>query len=186
MEIIPIDFGIKKKKFKNHVVATFEDEIDSEITNIEEFNYNYVDLLGRVFKILKEKNPELIGEKTKTIFKPPQILREGTKKTIFANLIDICKSIHRQPNHVIQYIFAELSTTGSVDGQQRLILKGRFSPKVFEGILRHYINDYVICNMCKSTNTHLDKEDRLYILRCQSCHANRSVSAIKTGFVAQV
>jgi len=33
---------------------------------------------------------------------PPQILREGTKKTVFANLADICKKMHRQQEHVIQ------------------------------------------------------------------------------------
>ena len=46
---------------------------------------------------------------------------------------------------------------GSLDGQARLVVKGRFLPKVFEGILRRYINEYVICNMCKSADTLLHK-----------------------------
>ena len=31
-------------------------------------------------------------------------------------------------------------TSGNLDGQQRLVVKGRFLPKVFEGILRRYIS----------------------------------------------
>jgi translation initiation factor 2 subunit 2 len=39
-------------------------------------DYHYDELLGRVFGILREKNPAL-SEKTKTIIKPPQVLREA-------------------------------------------------------------------------------------------------------------
>ena len=62
-------------------------------------DYHYDELLGRVFGILKEKNPAL-SEKTKTIIKPPQIAREGTKKTVFANLMEICNAMHRPHEHV--------------------------------------------------------------------------------------
>jgi translation initiation factor 2 subunit 2 len=131
-------------------------------------DYHYEELLGRVFGILRENNPELSGEKHKTILKPPQVLREGTKKTVFVNFPDLCKAMHRSPEHVIAYLLTELGTSGNLDGQARLIVKGRFLPKVFEGILRRYINDYVICNMCKSADTLLHKENRLFILRCQA------------------
>ena len=134
-------------------------------------DYHYEEMLGRVFGILRENNPELAGEKHKTILKPPQVLREGTKKTVFVNFSELCKAMHRAPDHVITYLLAELGTSGSLDGQARLIVKGRFLPKVFEGILRRYINDYVICNMCKSADTLLHKENRLYILRCQAVRA---------------
>ena len=148
-------------------------------------DYHYDELLGRVFGILREKNPAL-SEKTKTIIKPPQVLREGTKKTVFVNLMEICNAMHRNPDHVIQYLMAELGTSGTLDGQKRLILKGRFLPKVFEGVLRHYFIDYVICNMCKSADTLLVKEagSRVSFCRCQSCGASRSVSAIQKGFQA--
>ena len=53
-------------------------------------DYKYDELLGRVFRILHEHNPELGGQATKTILKPPQVLREGTKKTVFANFADLC------------------------------------------------------------------------------------------------
>jgi translation initiation factor 2 subunit 2 len=47
--------------------------------------------------------------------------------------------MRRQPDHVIQFLFAELGTTGSLDGSQRLIIKGRFQPKQIETVLKKYI-----------------------------------------------
>jgi len=149
-------------------------------------DYKYDELLGRVFNILRENNPELSAERRRTIMRPPQVLREGTKKTVFVNFMDLCKTMHRQPEHVMTFLLAELGTSGSLDGQQRLVVKGRFAPKVFEGILRRYVNEYVMCNGCKSPDTILSKENRLFFLRCEQCGCSRSVAPIKAGFVARV
>ncbi|GFQ08476.1 eukaryotic translation initiation factor 2 subunit beta [Phtheirospermum japonicum] len=149
-------------------------------------DYQYEELLGRVFNILRENNPELAGDRRRTVIRPPQVLREGTKKTVFVNFMDLCKMMHRQPEHVQAYLLAEMGTSGSLDGQQRLVIKGRFAPKNFEGILRRYINDYVICNGCKCSDTILSKENRLFFLRCEKCGSGRSVAQIKAGFVARV
>ncbi len=35
-----------------------------------------------------------------------------------------------------QFLLSELGTSGSLDGTQRLIVKGRFLPKAFETVLR--------------------------------------------------
>lgn len=149
-------------------------------------DYHYEELLGRVFNILRENNPDLAGDRRRTTMRPPQVLREGTKKTVFANFMDLCKTMHRQPEHVMTFLLAELGTSGSLDGQQRLVVKGRFAPKNFESILRKYINEYVICNGCKSPDTILSKENRLFFLRCEQCGSTRSVAPIKAGFVARV
>ncbi|WCJ34100.1 eukaryotic translation initiation factor 2 beta subunit [Euphorbia peplus] len=149
-------------------------------------DYHYEELLGRVFNILRENNPELAGDRRRTVMRPPQVLREGTKKTVFVNFMDLCKSMHRQPDHFMAFLLAEFGTSGSLDGQQRLVVKGRFAPKNFEGILRRYINEYVICLGCKSSDTILSKENRLFFLRCEKCSSGRSVAPIKAGFVARV
>ena len=51
--------------------------------------------------------------------------------------------MHRQPEHVMTYLLAELGTNGNLDGQQRLVVKGRFAPKYFEGILRRYVSKFI-------------------------------------------
>lgn len=44
-----------------------------------------------------------------------------------------------KPEHVIQFLFSEMGTTGSVDGAGRLVIKGRFQQKQVENVLRRYI-----------------------------------------------
>ncbi|KAI0716207.1 eukaryotic translation initiation factor 2 beta [Fomitopsis betulina] len=150
-------------------------------------DYTYQELLQRFYAQLHASNPALLNSAGKRYtIAPPQILREGNKKSIFANVSDICKRMHRQPEHVIQYMFAEMGTTGSVDGSGRLVIKGRFQQKQIEQVLRRYIVEYVTCKTCKSPDTLLSKENRIFFMSCESCGSRRSVATIKTGFQAQV
>ncbi|KAF8333103.1 domain found in IF2B/IF5-domain-containing protein [Cantharellus anzutake] len=150
-------------------------------------DYTYAELLGRIIRTLQSQNPDLSsGTRKRYTIVPPSVHRDGNKKTIFANIAEICRRMHRQPEHIIQFIFAELGTTGSVDGEKRLVIKGRFQPKQIENVLRRYIVEYVTCKTCKSPDTILTKETRIYFMTCESCGSRRSVSAIKTGFQAQV
>ena len=48
------------------------------------------------------------------------------------------------------------------------------------------IVEYVTCKTCKSPDTLLTKENRIYFMACESCGSRQSVSAIKTGYQAQV
>ncbi|KAL2888833.1 domain found in IF2B/IF5 [Ceratocystis lukuohia] len=149
---------------------------------------SYNMLLERFFHQLSQKNPDhaLSGSKSYKI-PPPQCMREGNKKTIFANIAEICKRMKRTDEHVTAYLFAELGTSGSVDGSRRLVIKGRFQQKQLENVLRKYIIEYVTCKTCKSPDTELNKgENRLSFITCNSCGSRRSVAAIKIGFSAQI
>ena len=96
--------------------------------------------MTRFYAALHVSNPSLLNFTGKRYtIPPPSIHREGNKKSIFANVTDICKRMHRQPEHVIQFLFAEMGTTGSVDGAGRLVIKGRFQQKQVENVLRRYI-----------------------------------------------
>ncbi|KAH7025838.1 domain found in IF2B/IF5-domain-containing protein [Microdochium trichocladiopsis] len=151
-------------------------------------NIGYDLLLSRFFSLLSQKNPDHASTGSKSYkIPPPQCLREGNKKTIFANIPEICKRMKRTEEHVTAYLFAELGTSGSVDGSRRLVIKGRFQQKQIENVLRKYILEYVTCKTCRSPDTELNKgENRLYFITCNSCGSRRSVTAIKTGFSAQV
>ncbi|KAF2009272.1 translational initiation factor 2 beta [Aaosphaeria arxii CBS 175.79] len=149
---------------------------------------NYELLLNRFFNLLQSHHPDLASSGGKSYkIPPPQCLREGNKKTIFANIADIAKRLKRSDEHVTSFLFAELGTSGSVDGSRRLVIKGRFQQKQIENVLRRYIVEYVTCKTCRSPDTQLNKgENRLYFVTCNSCGSRRSVTAIKTGFSAQV
>ena len=98
--------------------------------------YSYKELLDRVVDILQANNPEL-SEKRRHTMKPPQLMRVGTKKTLWVNFQEICKMMHRSPEHVFQFFMAELGTEGSIDGTQRLVIRGKYVPKYIELSLIH-------------------------------------------------
>lgn len=105
---------------------------------------NYDSLLHRFFALLHDSHPDLATSGGKSYkIPPPQCLREGNKKTIFANINDICKRMKRTDEHVTQFLFAELGTSGSVDGNRRLVIKGRFQQKQIENVLRRYIGKFM-------------------------------------------
>uniref|UniRef100_A0A0K0D3C1 Eukaryotic translation initiation factor 2 subunit 2 n=1 Tax=Angiostrongylus cantonensis TaxID=6313 RepID=A0A0K0D3C1_ANGCA len=143
-------------------------------------------IMDLVFNIMREKNPELSGEKKKFAMKPPEVARAGSKKTAFSNFAEICRLMKRQDKHVLQFLLAELGTTGSIDGNNCLIVKGRFQQKHFESVLRKYIKEYVMCHTCRSSDTELTKDTRLFFLQCHTCGSRCSVTAIKSGFTAMV
>ncbi|KAK8084860.1 eukaryotic translation initiation factor 2 beta subunit protein [Apiospora hydei] len=142
---------------------------------------SYELLLSRFFNLLAQKNPDHASSGSKNYkIPPPQCMREGNKKTIFGNLPDICKRMKRSEEHVTSYLFAELGTSGSTAGAGQL-------QKQIENVLRKYIIEYVTCKTCRSADTELNKgENRLYFINCHHCGSRRSVTAIKTGFSAQV
>jgi translation initiation factor 2 subunit 2 len=54
----------------------------------------------------------------------------GTKKTLWVNFQEICQTMGRSSDHVFQFMMAELGTEGSIDGNKRLVIRGKFVPKV--------------------------------------------------------
>jgi translation initiation factor 2 subunit 2 len=197
-EDLDLDFSLKKKKKKTKAKDINElieednketEEKENEDSNItwagSDRDYTYEELLQRVFEIILDKNPDMAaGRKPKFVMRPPQVLRVGTKKTSFANFTEICKTLHRQPKHLLDFLLAELGTSGSVDGNSQLIIKGRFQPKQIENVLRRYIKEYVTCHTCRSPETILQKDTRLFFLQCETCGSRCSVASIKSGFQA--
>lgn len=205
---LDFNFSSKKKKRKKKVLVDESDNVDTQTKaavngadsdveddsiDVNEDNgpawsdrdYTYEELLTRVFDIMRAKNPEMVtGEKKKFVMKPPQVVRIGTKKTSFANFTDICKILHRQPKHLLAFLLAELGTSGSIDGNNQLIIKGRFQQKQIENVLRRYIKEYVTCHTCRSPDTILQKETRLFFIQCETCGSRKSVASIKSGFQA--
>lgn len=198
-----LDFSLpskKKKKKKPKLLEETEKADDNEEGGEEEGSkknvegtawsdtdrdYTYDELLKRVFNIMREKNPDMVaGEKKRFVMKPPQVMRVGTKKSSFSNFADICKLLHRQPKHLLAFLLAELGTSGSIDGNNQLIIKGRFQQKQIEHVLRAYIKEYVTCHTCRSPETILQKDTRLYFLQCETCGSRCSVASIKSGFQA--
>ena len=196
-DMAALDLTKKKKKSKDDDDAENDDDDDDDdetdaddegadgfISIPADREYKYEELLDRMYSLLHANNPELAGDRKRFLMKPPQVVREGSKRVVIINFGDICKTLNRSPEHVFSFMLAEMGTTGSIDASTRMVIKGRFPPKAVEQIIRRYVGEYVSCSSCKSPNTVLQKQNRLYFMQCNNCAARRSVTPIKTGFVA--
>jgi len=205
-ENFSFDISMKKKKKKKNLelstesnvladgssaIGDFDKSQGSSMSTVEKLSadpnrdFTYKELLERAFRLIRQNNPDLAGERRKFVLVPPQVGREGSKKTAFANIADICRRMRRPIDHLVQFLLTEMGTTGSIDGTQRFIIRGRFTQAHLETLIRRYVNDYVTCPICRMQETNLIKEQRLTFLQCESCGSKRAVNAIKTGFQAQ-
>merc|ERR1712183_1136849 len=91
------NFGKKKKEGKKKGRKNLDDlddggeDKENEDENADPWkdsdrDYQYDELLQRVFTIMRDKNPEMVsGKQKKFVMRPPQVMRVGSKKTAFAN-----------------------------------------------------------------------------------------------------
>merc|ERR1712018_504515 len=174
-------FGSKKKKKKKRggegldnlddLNEALPDEEEAAKDDDDDMDFND-DSFADKKKKKKKKSPDMVaGEKKKFVMRPPQVVRVGSKKTAFANFSEIAKMLHRQPKHLLAFLFAELGTSGACDGNNQLVMKGEFQQKHIENVLRRYIKEYVTCHTCRSPDTILNKETRLFFLQCMTCHS---------------
>ena len=121
------NFGKKKKGGKKKGRKNLDDldeggeDKENEDENADPWkdsdrDYQYDELLQRVFSIMRDTP-------TKIFVKPPLLMRVGSEKTAFTNFGEIAKMLHRQPKHLLQFLFAELGTSGKAESNQ-LIIKG--------------------------------------------------------------
>ncbi|VDK22079.1 unnamed protein product [Taenia asiatica] len=147
--------------------------------------YPYDMLLARVFAQIQALNPELMSDtKRRLVMAPPCMARVGTKKTHFTNFNGICRSLNRDPAHLSAYLFAELGTTGSVDANGALLIRGKYQAKHIEPVLRNYARTYVLCSTCQSPDTELSRDSRLLFLQCKTCRSRVTVKSVTSGFQA--
>jgi len=149
-------------------------------------DYEYKELLDRIFNLLNKSDQGTGGQGTKTKFPLPMLGRIGTKRTGISNFKEICLRCHRPPEHVSSFIQVELGANGSLDANQQLIIKGRFQQTHIEKVIKNYLREYVICKVCKSYDTVMEKENRLNFVKCSQCNSRLSVAHIQKGFQAIV
>lgn len=175
-----IDFT-SQKKTKRIKKQKAEVAVDAPSTG----DSQYREMLTRVFLQLRQSKTLPTEQKSWRI-RQPELVRGSGNKSVWINFQEICDILRRSPEHLSKFVFVEMSTDGSIVGGQQLVLKGKFLSKHIESLLRKYMNEYVLCQMCKSMNTSLlrDASIRLYTMKCDNCGSSRSVQQIKEGYHA--
>jgi len=123
-------------------------------------------------KLYKEVKPV---EASSERFEIPKVKGhiEGTK-TIIANFGQIVGILRRNPEHILKFLFKELATPGSVEGE-RMILNRKLSSKIINEKIESYANEFVICKECRKPDTELIREDRISSIHCLACGAKHPV-----------
>jgi len=100
---------------------------------------------------------ELTSSTTNTYWKPKKLLQ----------------LINRDPQHFVTFINNEIGnvTWKSSSISDGLVMIGRIKKNKIQDCVHRYIKQYVICNICKSSKTDLDKNKntRLIELKCRDC-----------------
>lgn len=132
---------------------------------------DYAALLKRA----RAKVPANVGTGERFVMTPPEVLQEG-KQTIIRNLGDILDKLNRTHDHMVPILLREIGTAGSYE-DGRLLLQGKVSEDNINTRIQKYVETYVICGECGRPDTHLQKEERTTIVKCDACGAHRPIKA---------
>ncbi|KAI5184751.1 translation initiation factor 2 subunit 2 [Nematocida homosporus] len=176
-DFVPVGFDYDGFNSMAEGILHLEKPKSKTETKIDSLSYEM--LLLRIEKYLKPSDREA-ERKTKI---PISIKRDGATKTSL-NIAEICQVLGCEVAHMKQFIEVELSVNCSIDGDNRLILKGIFPEAQLQKIIRSYIKQYISCGVCGSLHTELKREDKLLFKHCLTCNATQSVNSIQQGYKA--
>lgn len=140
---------------------------------------DYKNLLKRVFDSTPKK--EVVEDR----FKIPkaEIFYEGNT-TVIKNFDKISDTINRPSDLVLKFLLGGLGTAGEITGA-RVVFQGKIPAKNINDKIREYVDIFVMCSECNRPDTHLVKQGRNLLIRCDACGAFRSVKSRKKKVVQQ-
>jgi translation initiation factor 2 subunit 2 len=139
----------------------------------------YKDLLKRVVDSTPKK------EVSDDRFKLPkaEIFYEGNTSVI-KNFDKISDAINRTPDIVLKFLLGGFGTAGEMVGG-RAVFQGKIPARSIQDKIKEYIDTFVMCSECGRPDTHLVKQGRTTLIRCDACGAFRSVKSRKKKIVQQ-
>ncbi len=106
----------------------------------------------------------------------PEIFIEGNK-TIIANFRSIANAIRRKPEHLLRFLTGELGAPGNYEGG-RVTIYTSVKKTLFNEKFDRFLREYVVCRECGKLDTHIEKDGRMYVLKCEACGARRWVKPL--------
>jgi len=118
-------------------------------------------------------------------FKLPkaEVFYEGNT-TVIKNFDKITDTINREPDIVLKFLLGGLGTAGEIVNS-RAVFQGKIPTKNIHDKIKDYVDMFVICSECSRPDTHLVKQGRELLIRCDACGAFRSVKSRKKKVVSQ-
>ena len=131
------------------------------------------DYLAGLDRAMK-KMPASRESKERFVIPSVKVFYEG-KTTVLENFGAIADTLNRDPEHLMKFLLQEMGTAGKIEGS-RGIFQGKFGESAIARQIESYFEEYVVCTECRLPDTHLTKNDRVLMLRCDACGAHRPVS----------
>ena len=118
-------------------------------------------------------------------FKVPkaEIFYEGNT-TFIKNFDKISDAVNRDSDHILKFLLGGLGTSGEILSS-RVVFQGKIPAKQIQDKLKDYIDTYVMCSECNRPDTHLVKQGRTTLVRCDACGAFRSVKSRRKKTIQQ-
>jgi len=132
---------------------------------------SYQELLKRAKKELPA--PTSTGERWE--IPKVDVMTEG-RTTVIRNFDEVLQKVRREADHLTTFILREIGTAGDYENG-RLVIQGTPQPKLVQEKLNDYCRTYVICSECGRPDTHLEKDERTTVLKCEACGAHKPIQA---------
>jgi len=130
--------------------------------------------------LLKRLQSKTVNQTRKSVSRielpAPQIMWVGNK-TIFRNFMDIPKVLRRDPEKVLLYLAKEFGSAAYIAGEKAIFV-GKKEPSAFTSLFERYMKEYVMCPVCGSPDTKVERVKRLSFLVCEACGARSSMKGI--------
>lgn len=110
-----------------------------------------------------------------------EIFYEGNT-TVIKNFDKVSDAVNRDPYLILKFLLGGVGTAGELDGG-RVVFQGKIPPKHIQDKLKEYVDTYVMCSECNRPDTHLVKQGRTILIRCDACGAFRSIRSRKKKVV---
>jgi translation initiation factor 2 subunit 2 len=131
--------------------------------------YDYEELLKRA----RSQIPE-VSSKHERLELPRLHQSVIGMRTIIYNFKDMAGALNRDPQHLVKYLTREMATAATMQ-ESRVIFQGKFSQETLGRLIQRYMENFVVCPVCKLPDTKIVREKRLSFLVCEACGAKSSI-----------
>ena len=98
-------------------------------------------------------------------------------RTTIHNFGEICNMLNREQNHLLKFLTREMATKAALESG-RAIFHGKFRTDTIERLIQRYVDEFVVCPVCKRPDTKIVKEKRFTFLVCEACGARSSIRLV--------
>lgn len=138
----------------------------------EKILYQYDALLDRLYSRLPQR-------KSSKAYDIPQLELEYIgDHVVIRNFGYVCERLRREPRIVARFLLKELGAPGSLSEKNVLTIYRNIKAQSIINQYNRFLEMYVKCPTCKSYDTELIREGKIWYIRCLACGAVTSIKAV--------